>query len=59
VDVTDASGDITLVLPPGPAYYHVEASSESGHTSVSVNRRLSSPYVIIASSGSGNVTVTY
>ena len=59
VDVTDASGNITLVLPRGPAYYHVEASSESGNTSVSVNRRLSSPYVIIASSGSGNVTVTY
>ena len=59
VDVTDASGDITLVLPRGPAYYHVEASSESGNASVSVNRRLSSSYVIIASSGSGNVTVTY
>jgi hypothetical protein len=59
VDVADASGDITLVLPRGPAYYHVEASSESGSTSVSVNRRLSSPYVITASSGSGNVTISY
>jgi hypothetical protein len=59
VDVTDGSGDITLVLPRGPTYYHVEASSESGNTSVSVNRRQSSPYVIIASGGSGNVTVTY
>jgi hypothetical protein len=59
VDVTDASGDITLVLPRGPAYYRVEASSESGNTSVSVNRRVSSPYVIIASNGSGDITISY
>jgi hypothetical protein len=30
-----------------------------GSTSVSVNRRLSSPYVITASSSSGNVTISY
>jgi hypothetical protein len=57
--VTDESGNITLVLPRGPAYYHVDANSESGNTSVSVNRRLSSPYVIIASNGSGNITISY
>jgi Putative adhesin len=59
VDVADASGDITLVLPRGPTYYHVEASSESGITSVSVNRRQSSSYVIIASNGSGDITIRY
>jgi len=59
VNVTDGSGDITLVLPRGPAYYHVEANSESGSTNVSVNRRQSSPYVIIASNGSGNITISY
>ena len=59
VSVTDESGDITLVLPRGPTYYHVETSSESGNTSVSVNHRLSSPYVIIASNGSGNITISY
>jgi hypothetical protein len=59
VDVTDGSGDITLVLPQGPTSYHVEASSRSGSTSVTVKQALSSPNVIIASSGSGNVTVTY
>jgi hypothetical protein len=59
VNVTDGSGDITLVLPRGPTYYHVEASSESGSTSVSVNHRLSSPYVIVASNGSGNITISY
>jgi hypothetical protein len=57
--VTDESGNITLVLPRGPAYYHVDANSESGNTSVSVNHRLSSPYVIIASNGSGNITISY
>jgi hypothetical protein len=59
VNVTDGSGDIVLVLPQGPTSYHVEASSQSGSTSVTVKQARSSPYVIIASSGSGNVTVTY
>jgi hypothetical protein len=59
VNVTDESGDITLVLPRGPTYYRVETSSESGNTSVSVNHRLSSPYVITASNGSGNITISY
>lgn len=59
VNVTDGSGDIRLVLPRGPARYHVEASSQSGSSNVSVKQARSSPYVIIASNGSGNVTVTY
>jgi Putative adhesin len=59
VDVTVGSGDITLVLPQGPVSYHVEASSQSGSTSVTVKQARSSPYVIIASSGSGDVTVAY
>lgn len=59
VNVTDGSGDITLVLPQGPTSYHVEASSQSGSSTVTVKQARSSPYVIIASSGSGNVTVTY
>jgi hypothetical protein len=40
-------------------HYHVEASSESGNTSVSVNRSLSSRYVIIVNNGSGNITISY
>ena len=59
VDVTDGSGDVTLVLPQGPVSYHVKASSQSGSTNVTVRQALSSPYVIIARSGSGDVTVTY
>jgi DUF4097 and DUF4098 domain-containing protein YvlB len=59
VNVTDGSGDITLVLPPGPTRYHVEASSQSGSSNVSVKQARSSPYVIIASNGSGNITISY
>jgi Putative adhesin len=57
VDVTDESGDITLVLPPGPTAYQVVTQSTSGSTSVSVNRSQSSPYVITASDGFGNITI--
>jgi hypothetical protein len=58
VDVTDESGDITLVLPRGPAY-QVQAGSSTGTTSVSVNRSPSSPYVITANNVSGNVSISY
>jgi hypothetical protein len=59
VDITDGSGNITLVLPPGPVYYQVDASSSSGNRSVSVKTRPSSPYVITATADSGNVSVGY
>ncbi len=59
VDVTNESGDITLVLPPGPTVYQVDAHSISGSTSVSVKRSRPSPYVINASDGSGNITIGY
>ena len=56
VNVTDESGDITLVLPRGHSYL-VSAHSSQGNTSVSVKTRPSSPYVIVASDGSGNITI--
>lgn len=56
VTVTSESGDITLVLPPGPSY-RVDAHTSSGNTSVSVKTGPSSPYVIVASDGSGNITI--
>jgi Putative adhesin len=59
VDITDGSGNITLALPPGPAYYRVDASSSSGDRSVSVKTRPSSPYVIAATADSGNVSISY
>jgi len=57
VDITDESGDIRLVLPPGPTAYQVSARSTSGSTSVSVKTSPSSRYVIIASDNSGNITI--
>jgi hypothetical protein len=57
VTVTDESGDITLVLPPGPTVYQVSARSTSGSTSVSVKTSQSSRYVIIASDNSGDITI--
>lgn len=59
VDVTDDSGDITLVLPSGPAAYQVHARSVSGDVSDTVNNRASSRNEIIASDGSGDITISY
>jgi hypothetical protein len=58
VDVTDGSGDITLMLPPGPTSYDVNAQSSSGSTTISVKQSLSSPYLIVASDNSGNITIS-
>lgn len=59
VNITDGSGDIALVLPQGPSYYRVDARSSSGQTSVNVKTRPSSPYVITARDGSGDVSISY
>lgn len=59
VNVTDESGDITLVLPPGPTSYQVEASSTTGSTNLSVKHSTSSPNVIIAGDISGSITIIY
>jgi hypothetical protein len=57
VDVTDDSGNITLVLPPGATRYHVVARDGAGHTTVSVPQSRSSPYQITATDGSGNINI--
>ena len=59
VDVTAVSGDITLILPRGPTAYQVRASSASGGVSDTLVRGLFSPHVIVASSGSGDVSIGY
>jgi hypothetical protein len=59
VDVVDSAGDITLILPRGPAYYEVSTQIIDGNASVAVRRSASSPYVIDASTGSGNITIQY
>jgi len=56
VNVTSESGNITLVLPPGPSY-RVTALATSGNSTVSVKTSPSSPYVITVSDGTGNITI--
>jgi len=58
VHVNTDSGNITLVLPPGPTKYDVSANTDSGTVSDTVPRDSSSPYTITASSGSGNVSIS-
>jgi Putative adhesin len=58
VQVTDSSGNITLVLPPGATAYHVIPSNSSGNTAITVPRSSSSKHVIIVANQSGDITVT-
>ncbi len=58
VQISDGSGNVTVVLPPGRTAYDVIASSSSGNTAVAVPRSSSSKHVITVTSGSGDVTVT-
>jgi hypothetical protein len=59
VNLTDLSGDITLVLPRGPAYYQVHAQTNSGTISVGVRRSTSPANVITAHAASGDITIKY
>jgi hypothetical protein len=58
VTVTDSFGNITLVLPPGPAAYRVATRNSFGSTTVSVPRSPAARNVITVSNGSGNITIT-
>jgi len=58
VTVTDRFGDITLVLPPGPATYRVVTGNSFGSTTVSVRQSPTARNVITASNNSGNITIT-
>jgi Putative adhesin len=58
VDVTDGSGNITIVLPPGATRYHVDARDVAGNAAVSVPQSRSSPYNITATDGSGNINIS-
>jgi hypothetical protein len=57
VNVTDSFGDITLVLPPGPATYRVVTGNSFGSTTVSVPQSPTARNVITASNNSGNITI--
>lgn len=58
VRVSDDSGNITLVLPPGPTSYLVAASTQSGVSTVTVPRNPASTHVISVTDQSGDITVT-
>jgi hypothetical protein len=58
VQVSDSSGDITLVLPPGSTSYQVSAITASGSTSVDVPRSATSPHVITVTDQSGDITIS-
>ena len=57
VNVTDSFGNITLVLPAGPATYRVQTRNSFGSTTVSVPRSPSARNVITASNNSGDITI--
>jgi Toastrack DUF4097 len=58
VRVNTDSGNITILLPPGNARYHVTANTDSGTRNITANTDNSSQNVITASSGSGNITIS-
>jgi len=58
VQISDSSGDVTLVLPAGRTAYRVSASSSSGSTTVNVPRSLTSPHLISVTSQSGDISIS-
>ena len=58
VRISDSSGNIKLVLPPGPTAYRVSASTSSGQTSISLPQSPTSPHVISATDQSGDITIS-
>jgi hypothetical protein len=57
VRVNTNSGNITLLLPAGPATYDVTASTDSGTVSDLLPKNSSSRNVITATSGDGNIAL--
>ena len=58
VTVTDSFGNITLVLPPGPATYRVATQNSFGSTTVSVPRSPAARNVIMVSNNGGDISIT-
>ena len=59
VHVSDDSGNVTLILPPGKTtLYRVRASTSSGTPVVSVPISSVSRHVITVTDGSGNINIT-
>jgi Putative adhesin len=58
VRATASAGNIGITVPRGAAY-NVQADADPGSTAVTVDRLASSPYVIVAQAGSGDIHVRY
>ena len=58
VRISDSSGTIKLVFPPGPTAYRVSASTSSGQTSINVPQSPTSPHVVSVTDQSGDITIT-
>ena len=57
VQVDTGGGNVTIVVPPGSAQYHVTANTDGGTVTESVPINTSSPNVITTTSGGGNITI--
>ena len=57
VQVSTGGGDITIVVPRGGTYYHVKADTGGGNVYEPVLIDQSSPNLITATSGGGNITI--
>lgn len=55
VQVSTAGGNVTLVLPPGPAQYAVNAHSSGGDVSDGLTQNAAAPNEITATTAGGNI----
>jgi len=58
VQVDTGGGNVTIVVPPGSTQYHVTANTGGGNVTESVPLNTSSPNVITAASGGGDITIS-
>ncbi len=59
VAANSGQGSVSIELPKGPDTYQIHDSSSEGTTTSTVNESSSSPRIIHATSGQGDVTVRY
>jgi hypothetical protein len=58
VQVSNAYGNVTLVLPPGATAYRISAVTSFGTTSIGVPRSTASRHVITVTDQSGDITIS-